>query len=188
MLALWLSTGSTPCPWPITDILPFGIWQVLGLCLGSLASLDLCSGSHQLNRSDKNVRLLFWLHIFALLTVPGFAIWTPIATKDITILFLSCFWTEAQESSENKDIMVWFFCRQQLDTCYMITPNLKSGLLSTLKSVMTSAAFWIKFRVTRQRGILNSLPPSLGLSLATFSFLASRLSHVFIPYTQEVYL
>lgn len=152
MLALWLSTWL--CPMPLTQSqtsYPWHLWA-LGLCLGSLASLNmwfqaLTSWIGQIRMSG----CYFWLPHICSSNCTGFAIWTPIATKDITILFLSCFWTEAQESSENKDIMVCFFCRQQLDTCYMITPNLKSGLLSTLKSVMTSAAFWIKFKSLGRR-------------------------------------
>ena len=113
MLALWLPTWL--CPMPLTHSqtsCPWHLWA-LGLCLGCLASLNLwfqalSSWVGQIRTSG----CYSFSYMFALLTAPGFAIWTPTAVKDITILFLSCICLEAKGRSENKNIIVCFFWRQ----------------------------------------------------------------------------
>lgn len=113
MLALWLPTWL--CPMPLTHSqtsCPWHLWA-FGLWPGCLASLNM--GFQALSSWVGQIRTsgcYFFSYMFALLTAPGFAIWTPTAVKDITILFLSCICLEAKGRSENKNIIVCFFWRQ----------------------------------------------------------------------------
>lgn len=47
--------------------------------------------------------------MFAFLTVPGFALWMPMAITDNTILFLSCFWIGAKGRRKNRKSLTYSF-------------------------------------------------------------------------------